>query len=70
MNAIILAALIYRLADLPKPKVGLAAVYRDAGFEPQDCFVTDWNWTTGKPQEAECSRGNSWAHFALNPEAL
>jgi hypothetical protein len=72
MNAILLAALLYRATFIAPPKVQLSDIYIQAGFDPKDCHVTDSSWwDMFKPIEAECYDGKKhWAHFDLDMEAF
>lgn len=74
MSAILLAALLYKATfiQVPPQEIDLVAVYRDAGFDPKDCHVTESSWwDMFKPIEAECDDGKKhWAHFDLDLEAF
>lgn len=71
MNAILLAALLYKATLIAPPKVQLRDVYAYAGFTESQCHVTDWTWWDNLPLEAECNGPKgSWAHFELDPEDL
>lgn len=73
MSAILLAALLYKATfiQVPPQTIDLATIYRDAGFDPEDCHVTDSSWWDMKPEEAECDNGHGrWAHFLLDSEAF
>jgi hypothetical protein len=57
---------LYRATFIPAPSQ-LDAIYVKAGFDPQNCRVTLWDFYA-KPEEAECDEGKNWAHFDLDPE--
>lgn len=70
MNAIILAALLYRATYIPVPSK-LDVLYISEGWDPKYCHVTYWDFYA-RPEEAECedpraAKGKSWEHVDLDP---
>jgi hypothetical protein len=65
MNAIVLAALLYRATFIPVPSK-LDVLYISEGWDPKYCRVTYWD-LLARPQEAECDEGKRWGHFDLDP---